>query len=189
MTRRAQVPAPRPTAKGRVSRADAGSPVSLGEAAYRRVREEIITCRLAPGSRLTERRLASDTGFGVSPIRAALTRLTQEGLIRTLPRKGYQVAPLTPKSIDDLFVVWEMVGPELIRLGLRQIGREQLEAAKAAFDELDGSNLGRAETAMRDIDVVNAAFEILASSWCSGWGANMSLTISMTRVAGIASAT
>ena len=39
--------------------------VSLGEAAYRRLRGDIIACRLAPGQRITEKQLAADTGFAV----------------------------------------------------------------------------------------------------------------------------
>ena len=140
--------------------------LSLGEAAYRRLRDDIVACRLRPGQRLTEKQLATDTGFGISPLREALTRLNHEGLIRTLPRKGYQVAPLSPKSIDDLFVVWEIVGPELIRLGIRHATDEQIAAAKAAFEELDrlAPEEGSTEAAMRDIEVVNATFGILAEA-------------------------
>ncbi len=140
--------------------------ISLGEAAYRRLRGDIIACRLAPGQRLTEKQLAADTGFSLAPLRDALTRLDHEGLVRTLPHKGYQVTPLTPKSIDDLFVVWEINGPELIRLAIRRATDEQIAAAQAAFEELDrlSHEQGDAETAMRDIEVVNATFGILAEA-------------------------
>lgn len=142
------------------------SRVSLNEAAYNRLRDDIIACRLVPGQRLTEKQLAADLGFSIAPLRDALTRLDHEGLIRTLPRKGYQVAPLTPKSIDDLFVVWQIVGPELIRLGLKQASDEQLDTARAAFDELDrlAQERGGARSAVGDIEVVNAAFGILAEA-------------------------
>lgn len=146
---------------------DASEPrVSLGEAAYRRLRGDIIACRLAPGQRLTERQLAADTGFGLAPVRGALTRLDHEGLVRTLPGKGYQVAPLTPKLIDDLFTVWEINGPELIRLGIRHATDDQIEAAVAAFEDLDRAapQDGGAESMMRDIEVVNAAFSVLAEA-------------------------
>ncbi len=140
--------------------------VSLGEAAYRRVRDDIIACRLAPGQRLTERQLVADTGFGISPVRDALARLRHDGLVRNLPRKGYQVTPLTPKSIDDLFVLWEIVGPELIRLGIRHATDEQIAAAKAAFEEIDRLALeeGGTKAATRVIEVVNATFRILAEA-------------------------
>ena len=140
--------------------------VSLNEAAYHRLRDDIITCRLAPGRRLTEKQLAADLGFSVAPLRDALVRLDHEGLIRTIPRKGYQVTPLTPKSIDDLFVVWRIVGPEIIRIGIGQATEEQIEGARAAFDELD--RLAQEEdgtpAAVRDIEVVNGTFAILAEA-------------------------
>ena len=132
--------------------------VSLNEAAYQRLRAEIIACRLAPGQRLTEKGLAADFGFSFAPLRDALTRLDHEGLIRTVPRRGYQVAPLTPKSIDDLFVLWEIVGPELIRLGLQRATDAQLAEARALLDELDGSS------AVSDIDVVTGTFTALAEA-------------------------
>jgi len=140
--------------------------VPLNEVAYNRLRADIITCRLTPGQRLTEKQLAADLGCSIAPLRDALIRLDHEGLIRTVPRKGYQVAPLTPKSIDDLFVLWQIVGPELIRLGISQASEEQIVAARAAFDELDRLTReeGGVPSAMSDIDVVNGTFEILAEA-------------------------
>ncbi len=144
---------------------DAAEPrVSLNEAAYHRLRGEIIACRLAPGQRLTEKQLAADFKFSIAPLRDALTRLDHEGLIRTVPRKGYQVAPLTPKSIDDLFVLWEIVGPELIRLGIRQATQQQIAAARAAFDDLRHTHPDDGQSAIRDIDVVNGTFGVLAEA-------------------------
>ncbi len=118
------------------SRAD--SKVSLGEAAYAHVRRGIITCRFAPGDRLTERQLAADTGFGLSPLRAALTRLDFEGLVVTVPRKGYRVTTLTPKSITNLFDLWSFVGPEIFRLGLHRCSDEELESILAAHTRMAG---------------------------------------------------
>ena len=99
--------------------------ISLGEAAYRRLRADIMSCRLAPGSRPTERQLAEITGFGASPIRSALTRLDHEGLVVTMPRKGYQVRPLTLRSIENLFDVWSLIGPEIFRRGIVAASAEQ----------------------------------------------------------------
>lgn len=139
--------------------------VSLNEAAYRRLRGDILACRLAPGQRFSEKRLAADLEFSTAPVRHALARLDHEGLIRTLPHKGYEVAPLTVKSIDDLFVVWRVVAPELIRIGIRQASDDQLSAARAAFAELDRSaQEDGMQSMIRDIEVVNGTFGILAEA-------------------------
>jgi DNA-binding GntR family transcriptional regulator len=135
----------------------------MGEAAYRHLRAQILSCRLTPGRRLTEKQLAADTGYGISPVRDALTRLDQEGLIRTLPRKGYQVTPLTLKLVDDLFGMWLIIGPELVRLGVSRASEEQLARARAGFEAL--AQTGGASTedlTVRLIDLSAEAFRILA---------------------------
>jgi len=139
-------------------------PLSLGDAAYRQLRADIVSCRIVPGQRLTERSLAESTGFGISPIRDALSRLTHEGLVRTLPRKGYQVTPLTLKSVDDLFTLWRIVGPETVRLGVQDATAEQrrhiIDALSAALPGRDKAD----EQPMRRVEAVAAGFACLAAA-------------------------
>jgi len=123
----------------------AGHSMPLAEAAYRRLRDDIIACRLQPGQRITERSLAKEFGFGVAPIRDALTRLDHDGLVRTIPRKGYQVAPLTLKAVDDLFAFWSILGPEIVKRGIVAASDDQLEKIIADFEEME-----RAEPAKVD---------------------------------------
>ncbi|MEV7976802.1 GntR family transcriptional regulator [Streptomyces sp. NPDC086519] len=143
-------------------------PVSLGDAAYRQLRADIVSCRLVPGQRLTERSLAETTGFGISPIRDALTRLSHEGLVLTLPRKGYQVTPLTLKTVDDLFTLWRIVGPETARLGVQDATAEQRQQIIAAFSaaipgsDSTGSEAG--EQPLRRVEAATAAFASLAAA-------------------------
>lgn len=115
--------------------------VTLSEAAYRQLRNDIIACRLAPGERLTERQLAEEMGFGLAPVRDALTRLDQEGLVLTVPRKGYKVTPLTMGSVENLFEVWMLIGPELFRQGVENISDvaldEVLRLRRSMFAQLD----------------------------------------------------
>ncbi|GKQ39166.1 hypothetical protein ALMP_56950 [Streptomyces sp. A012304] len=139
-------------------------PVSLGDAAYRQLRADIVSCRIIPGRRLTERSLAESTGFGISPIRDALTRLSHEGLVRTLPRKGYQVTPLTLKSVDDLFTLWRIVGPETVRLGVQDATAEQRRQIITAFSTAKPGSDEADEQAMRRVEAATAAFASLAAA-------------------------
>lgn len=140
----------------------------LGEAAYRRLRADIVACRLSPGERLTERGLASQLGIGVSPIREALTRLDHEGLVRTIPRKGYQVMPLTIQSVNELFDFWAMIGPELVRRGVAGASSEQFDRARAlatGFSQL--TRQGDADTrelALANVDAISQFFDLLAEA-------------------------
>lgn len=112
-------------------------PPSRASDAYRVIRDRIVTCRLTPGQRVTEKQLADELGFGLTPVRQALVRLSAEELIRALPRRGYQVAPLTIESVNELFQVWRIVGPAIAELAGPRIPaseRERLTAEhNAAF--------------------------------------------------------
>jgi DNA-binding GntR family transcriptional regulator len=139
----------------------------LSEVAYRRLRADIIACRLPPGQRLTERSLATRTGFGISSIRDALTRLAHDGLVRTVPRKGYQVKPLTIKVVDDLFLFWGTVGPELVRFGIQGATAAELRQAAAGFSELSrlaGEGGPTRELVMRGVGIASRSFGILAAA-------------------------
>lgn len=142
-------------------------PVPLGEAAYRRIRDDIVSCRLAPGQRLTERELAASTGFGVSPVRDALTRLDHEGLVRTAPRKGYRVKPLTIKTVDDLFDFWRVTGPELVRRAVARATDEEIGQAVDGIRELTGlmqEDSPPRELALRAIAIADRNFRLLAEA-------------------------
>lgn len=110
--------------------------IPLRDIAYRRLRDDVVACRLAPGQLVTERQLAAATGLGISPIREALTRLDHEGLIRKLPRKGYQVKPLTIRTVDNLFEYWQILGPEVIRQGIEGAAPDQIERLRIYIERL-----------------------------------------------------
>ncbi|MBX9642318.1 MAG: GntR family transcriptional regulator [Mycobacteriaceae bacterium] len=140
----------------------------LGEAAYRRLRADIVACRLGPGERLTERGLASQLEIGVSPIRDALTRLDHEGLVRTIPRKGYQVMPLTIQSVNELFDYWAVIGPELVRRGIAGASGDQFDRARLVATEFsqvtspreaDASKLARG-----NVEAISQFFDLLAEA-------------------------
>src|SRR2546427_1570916 len=77
----------------------------LSEQAYLRIRDQIITLSLPPGSVIDEGRLRQQLGLGRTPIREALRRLSQEDLVAVIPNRGTFVAGIT---ITDLAAVTEI---------------------------------------------------------------------------------
>ncbi|WP_027350461.1 GntR family transcriptional regulator [Halotalea alkalilenta] len=107
-------------------------PSSQGDAAYRRIRRDILSCRLLPGSRLTEPELMDVYGIGKSSCRIALTRLCHEHLLASLPRKGYQVAPVTVKDVEEVFTLRAQLEPLAARLAVERVDIERLRVLEAA---------------------------------------------------------
>jgi DNA-binding GntR family transcriptional regulator len=81
---------------------------TLADSAYAKLRDSIVTLRLAPGAALTEVGLCRRLGISRTPVRAALQRLQQEGLVETTAATGagrLSVAPLTAADMRELFLV------------------------------------------------------------------------------------
>ena len=75
---------------------------SLSDAVVDRLRTAIWSGVYAPGDRLVERRLAHEFGISHIPLREALARLTEEGLVERLPRRGARVATMTSQMLEEV---------------------------------------------------------------------------------------
>jgi DNA-binding GntR family transcriptional regulator len=98
---------------------------SLTEQAYRVIEEQIVTLRLKPGDVLSEQFLSASTKFGRTPIREALQRLSREGLITILPRKGVLVSDINPRNQLLLLEVRRELERLLSRAGAERATPEQ----------------------------------------------------------------
>ena len=153
-------------------------PGSLTDAAYETMKRLIRTCELAPGSRITEKQLAEDLGYGKTPVREALARLVNENFVRVIPRSGYEVTPLTLRDFEEIFELSRIVWPPMMALAAERsaIGflrptrlREEAETGnwiedehswlQAATDATGNQRL--AETCMRLYDEMERFFSLL----------------------------
>lgn len=78
------------------------APLSTGEQAYERIRQDIVFGRLQPGQRLTLDKLRPVYGVGISTLREILSRLVPEGLVVAEGQRGFQVAPCTASDLKEL---------------------------------------------------------------------------------------
>jgi DNA-binding GntR family transcriptional regulator len=110
---------------------------SLTEQAYRVIEEQIVTLRLKPGDVLSEQFLCVSTKFGRTPIREALQRLSREGLITILPRKGVLVSDINPRNQLLLLEVRRELERLLSRTGAERATPEQRTALQEIARGMD----------------------------------------------------
>jgi DNA-binding GntR family transcriptional regulator len=118
------------TTGGAGTRRNPAEAPNLAEQAYRQIHRMIVRCELAPSAEVTQNELVASTGFGRSPVREALARLTAEGLMISRPRFGYQVAPITLADIREIFGLRGIVEPAAAELACQL-------ASDADLDQLD----------------------------------------------------
>jgi DNA-binding GntR family transcriptional regulator len=108
------------------ARLPGGAPRSLRDAAYEAIKYRIITCVYKPGQYVNEAYLATELGFGRTPVHQALDRLMMEGLVSVLPRKGVFVKPV---SLDEII---EIIDVRLLNEGYCA----RLAAERASGDDI-----------------------------------------------------
>jgi DNA-binding GntR family transcriptional regulator len=75
---------------------------TVGEKAWLRLRDDILSGRLAPGRKLRLEALRTEYGFGLSTLREVLNRLATEGLIIAEGQRGFEVAPVSREGLMEI---------------------------------------------------------------------------------------
>ncbi len=76
---------------------------TLTDELYEEMWKRLVNLEYEPGSRLSDDALATAFGVSRTPMREALSRLGQAGLVEIKPYRGYFVADRSPEAIDELF--------------------------------------------------------------------------------------
>jgi DNA-binding GntR family transcriptional regulator len=117
---------PVPESRGLVSR------TLLRENAYRAIRDAIVDGTLAPGERLNDADLVEWLGVSRTPVREALGRLEQAGLVQTKPGKSTIVSPLDVREIRSAQAVTAAMHELAVREALPNLSGVELDAMRAA---------------------------------------------------------
>jgi len=135
-----------------------------------RLREQIFTKQLEPGSWLDEQRLAEQFGISRTPMREAIKVLASEGLITIKMRRGAYVTEVIRKDLEQIFTILSLLEGEAARE----------TAAKATEEELNQLDYWhhRLEKAAADRDIeqffeINVKFheliqDIAGNRWMNG---------------------
>ena len=96
------------------------------EKVYELLLESIIKRKLLPGERLIEKDLAGKLGVSKTPVREALSRLQKEGLVEGMPYQGFLVARISPKDIEEIYDLREVIEGLAARNATEKIDKEQI---------------------------------------------------------------
>lgn len=107
----------------------------LGQRAYRALKQMIIDGDLAPGDELGENALATRLGLSRSPVKAALTRLQDDGLIVGEAWKVLRVAPLDSDYVTKVYELRRALDSLCAERSTPRIPEAEIDALKAEWIE------------------------------------------------------
>lgn len=116
---------------------------SLQDQSYHTIRRKIVYLDYKPGEKLGVKQLCDDLDMGRTPVREALVRLAQEGLVRTVPQSGTYVSPINLTFAESACYIREHLEKQVIveccaratSAGIEQLDRAIALQEKAMAEE------------------------------------------------------
>jgi DNA-binding GntR family transcriptional regulator len=112
----------------------------LKDQVYAKLREAISNMDIystPEPPRLDERRLAEELGVSRTPVREALSRLAQEGLVRNIPRRGSFVVRKTKREVLEVVYVWAALESMAARLATEVASDEEIGKLRRLYATFD----------------------------------------------------
>jgi DNA-binding GntR family transcriptional regulator len=102
--------------------------------AYEEIRGAIVDLRLEPGAPLREAAIATQLGVSKTPVREALGRLEQEGLVEATSFKGAVVTDYSERDLEEIYELRELLEGAAARAAATDANEETLAALRDVVD-------------------------------------------------------
>ncbi|MDR1028750.1 MAG: GntR family transcriptional regulator [Clostridiales Family XIII bacterium] len=102
-----------------------------------KIRVDILKETLAPGSKLTEKKLCLLYDVSRTPVREALRSLTTEGLVEWAPNRGVYVIGFSGGDMSDLFQLRRVLEAQAARWAVERIYKDELEALEEIYEYME----------------------------------------------------
>lgn len=101
------------------------------------VRDRILNGTVAPDRPIRQDALAAEMGVSKIPLREALARLEEEGLLTSQTNRGFTVRPLTAEEVEEVYALRMKLEPDMVALAARLATPDEQQAASDLLDQLD----------------------------------------------------
>lgn len=109
---------------------------SLSNLVYRDLKDKILKNQLLPGDKLIEIEIASKLGVSRTPVREALKKLEEDGLVTSFPRKSFIVSKISVKEAKNLYIVRKSLDPLAVELLAEKGFNEKTEYFQKVNEDL-----------------------------------------------------
>ncbi|WP_158095927.1 GntR family transcriptional regulator [Cloacibacillus sp. An23] len=109
---------------------------TLSELAYQSIKEQILACRIRPGEKINIDQYSASLGVSATPVREALSKLQQEGLVQYVPRTGWKIARISKNEFHKLQEIKALLEVTLADRALPFIKDEDIPQMEALNDRM-----------------------------------------------------
>ena len=109
---------------------------NLRDQTYDIIKNMIILREIEPGKKINEEHIAKEIQVSRTPIREALCRLENEGIVKIIPRRGAFVSDLTETNVREILLIREVLEGLVVRLAVENMDEETLEKLRKALENV-----------------------------------------------------
>lgn len=119
--------------------------VALRDRIKDQICDAILHGMFGPGSRVGEAAIAEQFGVSRAPVREALVALEREGIVRSLPRRGYFVVDFTDRDIDEIYSLRRLLEVEALRRATPRFDAAAVAELQRLVDQLGAAMREKAD--------------------------------------------
>ncbi len=140
------------------------APKTIAQQVYERLRDEVLTGALNPGVWIREHDIASAWSVSRTPVREAVRRLAQDGLVEASPNRGVRVTVLTAEDVDDVYEVRALLEGAAARRAAEYATAADIEYLGRLLDRIDATAASDVAAHIRADEAFHDAIVALARS-------------------------
>ncbi|MGM0884123.1 MAG: GntR family transcriptional regulator [Bacillota bacterium] len=110
--------------------------LSFRDEVYQTLKKAIVMLELKPGQRLNDKELAEQFEISRTPVREALKRLEDEGLVESVPSSSTRVSPINVEGAKNAFTVVAALHSLAARLAVPLLSEADIEAMESCNQQL-----------------------------------------------------
>lgn len=146
--------------------------------AYLRIKEKILDNVYPPGAQVLEQDIAAELDLSRTPVREALVRLQQDGLLEIVPRHGVRISVLSPADMREIYEVLLSLEPTAVELlAKRRPSKKDLSSLIEACDAMERA-LTKTKPDLKAWAAADESFHVHLAQLCgNGRLASMIMTV------------
>ena len=108
--------------------------VSLCDKIYRMLRRRIISGKLKPHEKIVESKISDSMRVSRAPVREALKRLAEDGLVKLIPRTGCFVSDINNNEVEEIYEIRKRLECMALEYAWEKFSIPQVEDLRTRFE-------------------------------------------------------
>ncbi|GAU75590.1 GntR family transcriptional regulator [Fusibacter sp. 3D3] len=105
--------------------------LTVGDYVYETIKTNIISFKLAPGNKISEKEISDLFNVSRTPVREAFIKLSKEGLLNIVPQRGTYIAFIDLDIVEDVRFIRESLEKSVLKIATDKFPLELIEVLKA----------------------------------------------------------